>query len=84
MNSAFANTPATLPRNSFASQWRARIVRFLFSPDTGEWLGILRIGLGLEVALYSLSLRADWSHMFARSSTGFLNREFTEDRKSVV
>src|SRR5947207_15912864 len=33
---------------------------FLFSPSTDTWLAILRIGLGLEVTLYSLSLRSDW------------------------
>ena len=60
-------------------QWNA----FLFSPDSAGWLSVLRIGLGLEIVLYSWSLRADWGRMFARDSTGFLNREFSEAILSI-
>jgi len=56
---------------------------FLFPPDSGEWLTVLRAGLGLEIALYALSLRADWARIFASSSTGFLNREFVEAILSI-
>ena len=38
---------------------------FLFSPSTDTWLAILRIGLGLEVTLYSLSLRNDWTYLLS-------------------
>src|SRR5205085_2054710 len=62
--------------------WR-RVNAFLFPPDSGTWLGILRIGLGLEVVLYSLSMHVDWTRMFGRSSTGFLNREFNEAMLSI-
>src|SRR5262249_52821676 len=56
---------------------------FLFERDSGEWISILRIGLGLESLLYALSLRGDWVRMFARNSTGFLDREFTEAVLSI-
>lgn len=77
MTLASVNTAAPTGHSFHARFWR-RFTEFLFSPDTGEWLGILRVGLGIEIVLYSLSLRADWTRMFARSSTGFLNREFNE------
>lgn len=44
---------------------RERLRSFLFPIDSGYWLGILRIGLGLQVALYSWSLRYDWGYLFA-------------------
>jgi len=75
--SVSANIPAILLRAKLGARWRQGS-GFLFSPDSIEWLTILRIGLGLEIALYALSLRADWARIFASSSTGFLNREFTE------
>jgi uncharacterized membrane protein YphA (DoxX/SURF4 family) len=42
-----------------------RLLGFLFSPDTDNWLAILRIGLGVQVVLYSLSLRDDWNYLFS-------------------
>src|SRR5438874_357222 len=66
-----------------STRWRRQLNAFLFSPDSGEWLSILRIGLGLEIVLCSWSLRADWGRMFARGSTGFLNREFSEAILSI-
>jgi len=56
---------------------------FLFSPDSDHWLSILRIGLGIEIVLYSLSLRADWNQLFARSNTSFLSRELSEALLSI-
>lgn len=41
------------------------MLEFLFPPGTDSWLAILRIGLGLEVALYSLSLRNDWAYLLS-------------------
>ena len=38
---------------------------FCFLPSTDNWLAILRIGLGLEVTLYSLSLRNDWIYLLS-------------------
>jgi len=80
--SVSANIPAIPLRAKLGARWRQGS-GFLFSPDSGEWLTILRIGLGLEIALYALSLRADWARIFASNSTGFLNREFTEAVLSI-
>ena len=79
--SVSATTP--ILRTKFGRAWSRQLRAFLFQSDSGEWLSILRIGLGLEVTLYASSLWADWGRMFARSSTGFLNREFTEAVLSI-
>lgn len=36
--------------------WRRRLSRFLFPMESNNWLAGLRIGLGLQVLLYALSL----------------------------
>lgn len=72
-----------LPQNSELWAWLPRLRRFLFPRDSGEWLTFLRAGLGLEVALYAGSLYTDWQRMFGSTSTGFLNREFTEALLSI-
>jgi len=45
--------------------FRTRLLEFLFPPGTDSWLVILRVGLGLEVTLYSLSLRNDWVYLLS-------------------
>lgn len=42
-----------------------RFLEFLFRPATDTWLAVLRIGLGLQVTLYSLSLRNDWIYLLS-------------------
>jgi uncharacterized membrane protein YphA (DoxX/SURF4 family) len=42
-----------------------RLLKFLFPPETDTWLAILRIGFGLQITLYSLSLRYDWSDLLS-------------------
>jgi hypothetical protein len=44
---------------------RKRLLEFLFPPDTDRWLAILRVGLGIEVILYSMSLRTDWMYLLS-------------------
>jgi hypothetical protein len=58
------------------NDWRGRLVRFLLRPESDQWLAWLRIGLGLEVAFYCVSLRADWKYLFA--SHGLISRDLTE------
>ena len=41
------------------------ILEFLFAPSTDTWLAVLRVGLGLEVTLYCLSLRNDWTYLLS-------------------
>lgn len=44
---------------------KTRLIEFLFPADTDSWLTVLRVGLGLQVTLYSLSLRHDWAYLFS-------------------
>jgi Vitamin K-dependent gamma-carboxylase len=44
---------------------KTRLLGFLFPPSTDTWLAVLRVGLGLEVALYSFSLRNDWAYLLS-------------------
>lgn len=44
---------------------KTRLLEFLFPAETDSWLTVLRIGLGLQVTLYSLSLRNDWAYLFS-------------------
>jgi hypothetical protein len=55
-----------------------RLAAFLFPAETDAWLFVLRLGLGLQVTLYTLSSRADWNELFAQSGQGLINRELTE------
>src|ERR1700736_187086 len=58
--------------------WKERLRRFLFPAETDYWLAILRIGLGLQVVLYSLSLKNDWSYLFAGTGNGLISRTLSE------
>src|SRR5436309_1942928 len=60
------------------ARWRERLRAFLFPPDADLWLGLLRIGLGLQVLLYTLSLRADWNYLFAGPGEGLIGRALPE------
>jgi hypothetical protein len=44
---------------------KTRLFEFLFAPVTDTWLAMLRVGLGLEVTLYCLSLRNDWTYLLS-------------------
>ena len=47
------------------------------------WLSILRFGLGLQVTLYSLSLRNDWNYLLAGTGNGLISRDLAEALLSV-
>jgi Vitamin K-dependent gamma-carboxylase len=81
--SVFGNVPTQHQTSKFSGFLRGQLREFLFSPDSDRWLTILRIGLGIEIVLYSLSLRDDWNLLFARSNTSFLSREFCEALLSI-
>src|SRR6184192_2736979 len=51
---------------------------FLFPSETDKWLGALRIGLGLQVAVYALFLRSDWHYLFASTDRSLVSRELGE------
>jgi len=42
-----------------------RLIEFLFRPATDRWLILLRVGLGLQITLHSLSLRSDWNYLLS-------------------
>ncbi len=58
--------------------WKERLIRFLFPAQSGNWLTVLRIGLGLQVLLYALSLRSDWIYLFAGTGGGLNGRALSE------
>src|SRR5207244_8134593 len=51
---------------------------WLFFPASDRWLSILRIGLGLQLALYALSLRADWAFLLGGTGHGLVSRDLAE------
>src|SRR5467141_3144754 len=60
------------------ARWRERLRAFLFPPEADLWLHLLRIGLGLQVLFYTLSLRADWNYLFAGPGEGLIGRALPE------
>ena len=62
---------------------RENILRFWFPAVSDRWLAVLRIGVGLQVVLYTLSLRRDWNHFFDARSYGLVSRDLSEAVLSV-
>src|SRR2546427_4459338 len=58
--------------------WGNDLIDFLFPPETDKWLTVLRIGLGLQVAVYALFLKSDWHYLFAGTGKGLLSRKLGE------
>src|SRR5207245_11559395 len=58
--------------------WWTRVLKFLFPRETDTWLAVLRVGLGLQVAVYALFLRSDCHYLFASSGKGLVGREVGE------
>jgi hypothetical protein len=59
-------------------QWKGRVSSFLFSAETDDWLSYLRIGMGLQVLLYALSLQHDWNYLFGGADEGLNGRALAE------
>jgi hypothetical protein len=57
---------------------REWLERFLFPHDSGRWVLVLQVGLGLQIACYSWSLRDDWVSLFSAARTGLINRALAE------
>jgi HTTM domain len=57
---------------------RQRLEEFLFPADSDTWLRILRIGVALQVIIYSLSLRVDWHDLFSLDRAGVIKRDLSE------
>lgn len=54
------------------------LFHFLFPRQTDEWLGVLRVGLGLELAFYCLSARPGWIAVFSSSRGALSPRRISE------
>lgn len=59
-------------------RWRQQILKFLFPAETDHWLSILRVGLGVQIILYCLSLRNDWIYLLAPTGRGLISRNLAE------
>jgi hypothetical protein len=57
--------------------WKQRLIGFLFPPESDNWLALLRFGLGLQVVLYCLSIRTDWTYLLAGNG-GLISRNLSE------
>src|SRR5260370_25722852 len=51
---------------------------WLFPSSSDRWLSILRIGLSLQLIIYTFSLRADWSSLLAGTGRGLVSRDLAE------
>lgn len=56
---SFTLTSSREDRREEVTTW-SRLFAWLFPPETDGWLALLRIGIGLQLALYPLSLRNEW------------------------
>src|SRR6266513_48087 len=63
--------------------WRERIMQFLFAVESDTWLSVLRLGLGLQVIAYPLSIRDDWNYLLAGTGHGLISRNLAEALLSV-
>ena len=57
---------------------RNLVASFFFFEESDAWLGILRIGLGLVVLFYVLSLANYWNLLFATGESALVTRDFSE------
>ena len=58
--------------------WKQHVIRFLFPDDTDTWLTVLRLGMGVQLILYCLSLRTDWNYLLAGTGSGLISRNLSE------
>lgn len=60
-----------------------RVSAFLFPAETGTWVSVLRIGLGAQTILYTLSLRQDWKLLFGEANEALVGRALAEKLLSL-
>ena len=77
MSSEILFAEANVRPNPLQRAWR-HFLAFLFPSENDTWLTVFRIGLGLQVTLYTLFLRSDWNYLFASSGKGLVGREVGE------
>lgn len=59
-------------------KWKKWLIDFAFTRESDKWLALLRVGLGLQLVAYALSLEKDWRFLFGQSASGLLRRELAE------
>ena len=62
---------------------RTRLAEFFFPARSETWITILRVGLGLQITIYALSLWRDWNYLFAANNNGLISRDLTEEILSL-
>jgi hypothetical protein len=55
-----------------------KLGRFFFECEARQWVAVLRIGLGVQLLLYSLSLQSDWGYLFGDAESGLNGRALSE------
>jgi hypothetical protein len=63
---------------SVFSKCRERLIHVLFPKESDRWLTLLRVGLGLVVVLYALSLLGDWNYLLATDGNAIVTRDVAE------
>ena len=58
-------------------RWQG-LLEFLFPRETDTWLAVFRIGMGLQVFVYTLFLRSDWHSLFSTTGKGLVSRQLGE------
>jgi hypothetical protein len=59
-------------------RWGKQLMVFLFPAETDAWVTVLRIGLGVQVVVYSLFLGGDWHYLFSSTGKGLVSRQLGE------
>src|ERR1044071_6116782 len=77
MSTLTSSADGNLKFDALQRYWQ-RLVGLLFPSESDRWLTVFRIGLGLQVTLYTLFLRSDWHDLFASSGKGLVGREVGE------
>lgn len=57
---------------------RRGVRNFLLAPESSAWLTVLRMGLGLQVLFYAISLRSDWLEILGLGNQGLIRRDLAE------
>ena len=63
--------------------WKERVLQWLFPAESDTWLDVLRLGLGLQVTLYALSLQNDWHYLLMGTGNGLIGRNLGEAMLSL-
>src|SRR5207245_520157 len=57
---------------------RSRLEELFFPIVSDRWLAVLRVGLGVQIIIYCLSLRGDWNSLLALNGGGLIQRDLSE------